>query len=139
MRRVLFRSRLIPGLNRARTVNPRVIDGGGAHMTDTYASAWLEPDPNMRLAEQAVHAGARADQALQQAKAAQRSAADSLQRSAESHERTAVSYELAAERSDQQGMYLQHAARHRAYANEDRQMAERLRQVIDGNATGADR
>jgi hypothetical protein len=68
-----------------------------------------------------------------------RLAADSLQRSAEGHERTATSYELAAERSDQPGIYLQHAARHRAYADEDHRMAERLRRVAEGNATGADR
>jgi hypothetical protein len=98
-----------------------------------------EPDPHARLAEQAVHAVQRADQALLQATAAQRSAADSLQRSAESHERTAISYELAAERSGQELIYLQHAARHRAYADEDRRMAERLRQVAENNATGAHR
>jgi hypothetical protein len=83
-------------------------------------------------AEQAFRASQRAELARRDVRAAQRSAAASLDGSADSHERTANAYAEAAERGDRRkDDCLEHAARHRAFAQEDRQMAERLRRMAE--------
>jgi hypothetical protein len=87
--------------------------------------------PYPRLwAEEAFRAVRRAEHAWQLARAAQRSAANSLDNSAASHERTANVYEKAAERGDlRRDERRERAARHRGFALEDRRIAERLRQM----------
>ena len=68
------------------------------------------------------------EQMRQRTKAAQRSAAESFEKSADSHDRTAKSYEKLAELGEGDE-YLERAARHRGFAQEDRQIAERLRRM----------
>ncbi|MEB4208348.1 hypothetical protein [Mycobacterium sp. 94-17] len=55
-----------------------------------------------------------------------------MEKSAGSHERVAKSYEMAAASSGHDE-YLQHAARHREFAREDLRIAERLRQMAEGD------
>jgi hypothetical protein len=74
------------------------------------------------------HFWERVQQVRRQMKASQRSAADSVEKSADSHDRAAKSYEKLAECSVRDE-YLEHAARHRAFAQEDRRMAEQLRSM----------
>jgi hypothetical protein len=94
-----------------------------------------QPDRPPWGAEQAILAIQRAERGRRQVMAAQRSAADSVDESAASHERTAKAYEKAAEHRDRpDDEYLQHAARHHAFAQEDRQMAERLRRMAEINS-----
>ncbi|MCV7089502.1 hypothetical protein [Mycobacterium interjectum] len=96
-----------------------------------------EPDLEVWGAEDALRAGQRAEHAWLLARAAQRSAANSLDHSAASHERTADVYDEAAERNNPgAGEYRQHAARHREFAQEDRLMAQRLRQMADAGPMG---
>ena len=67
------------------------------------------------------------EQVWRQTKDSQRSAAESFAKSADSHDRTAKSYEKLAElRVGGEYEYRKHAARHRYFAQEDRQIAERL-------------
>jgi hypothetical protein len=94
------------------------------------------PEFHLFAVQQVFLCGERIDRALRQLRAAQRSAADSLARSAASHERTAQSYLGAAEKSDRRAEYLQHAALHREFAQEDRRMADRLRRMAEGDPTG---
>lgn len=82
------------------------------------------------LGEYASHAEQQVEQARQQTKVAQRSAADSFEKSAGSHDRIAGSYEKLAELGEGDE-YLERAARHRAFAHEDRQIAERLRRMAE--------
>lgn len=91
-----------------------------------------ESVPQPWAAEQAFRAGARAEQAFRRARAAQRAAAISLDHSAASQDRTAQAFEGLAERERcdrQRDQYLAYAARHRASARDDREMACRLRQT----------
>ena len=99
-------------------------------MVNSYGGLQAEPDRRPWGAEEAWRAVQRAEQAGRKARASQRSAANSLDHSADSHERTAKVYEDAAEHGGlRKDEYLQHAARHREFAHEDRQMAERMRQL----------
>jgi hypothetical protein len=68
------------------------------------------------------------EQLRRQTKVAQRSAAESFEKSAGSHDQIARSYEKLAELGEGDE-YLQRAARHRAFAHEDRRIAERLRRM----------
>jgi hypothetical protein len=86
------------------------------------------PDAKSNPHLQAVAELFRIEQALQQTKAAQRSAAESFEKSADSHDRAAKSYEKLAELGEGDE-YLERAARHRGFAQEDRQIAERLRRM----------
>lgn len=78
--------------------------------------------------EEALSANHKAEKARQRAREAQWSAADSLARSADSQDRIAQMYE---ERSAVDGSsdYSQHAACHRQFAEEDRRMAQKLREA----------
>jgi hypothetical protein len=62
-----------------------------------------------------------------------------LQKSAESHERTAKSYDEAAQRRQHGDELLKHAAIHREFAQEDCEMAERLRRMADSGVLHRDR
>ncbi len=96
-----------------------------------------EPDLQVWSAQDALRAGERAAHAWLLARAAQRSAANSLDNSADSHERTANAYDETAERNTVGGdEYRQHAAIHREFAREDRQMAQRLRHMADVGPMG---
>ena len=95
-----------------------------------------EPDSHLKVtAEEASRVDLR-EQAWRQASAAQRWAL-SLQRSAESQDRVAKSYEELGGCSERRDEYLQHAARHRRFAQEDRWMAQQLRRIkaTDGLST----
>ena len=96
-----------------------------------------QPDRPPWTAEEAFVAIQRAEQARRQMRAAQRSAANSMDDSAASRERTAKAYEEAAEHRDlRDDEYLEHAARHREFAREDRLMPERLRRMAEINSIG---
>ena len=88
------------------------------------------PDAKSNPHLQAVAELFRIEQALQQTKAAQRSAAESFDKSADSHDRTAKSYEKLAELAGGDE-YREHAARHRAFAQEDPGIAEQLRKMAE--------
>ena len=106
-------------------------------MTHTENGHEAEFDPHRRAAEQAFRAGQRAQQERREAREAQRSAADSLDKSADSHQRTAKAYEKAAEYGDRhRDGFLEAAARHRGFAQQDRCMAQQLRQMAEGDSTG---
>jgi hypothetical protein len=83
--------------------------------------------------EDAIRVSEEADRVRQLVKATQRAAADSLHKSAVSQDRTAKSYEDLAEHSGRPNDYLEHAARHREFAEEDRRMAGRLRRMADSD------
>ncbi len=96
-----------------------------------------EPDLQVWGAEDALRTGRRAEHAWLLARAAQRSAANSLDNSADSHERTAHAYDEVAKYGDErEHEYQEHAARHREFAQADRQMAQRLRQMADVDPMG---
>src|ERR1700745_1670842 len=87
-----------------------------------------ELDPQAWSAEQAFRASRRAERARRGVRAAQRAAAASVDGSADSHERAANAYAEAAEHGDRRkDDCLEHAARHREFAQEDRQIADRWR------------
>ena len=102
---------------------------------DSGEQLWLSGDA-FRVVEQA-------ERVRQQVRAAQRVTAHQLNTSADSHDRTARSYEDLAKHAahrDRRDVYLQHAARHRKFAEEDRRMAAQLRQMGesgDGKALAA--
>ena len=96
-----------------------------------------EGGPYLRIAEQAFRVVQQTERVAREARAAQRSAADSIDRSADSHDRTAKSYEELAKLSPVGNEYATHAARHREFAQEDCQMAERLRQMADRRTSHA--
>jgi len=88
-----------------------------------------EDAEDVTVAEQVFRLGQRVARVRRQALEAQRSAADSLERSAVSHDRLAKSYEEIGRRLDRGDEYQQHMVRHRAFAREDRLMAEPLRVI----------
>ena len=91
-------------------------------------------EPQLQAAGQALRASQGAERARRQAKAAQRSAARSLEKSADSQDQTAKAYEEAAEYSvRRRNEFLEAAARHRGFAQEDRRMAQELRQMADSD------
>lgn len=95
------------------------------------------PDLQVWVADDAFRTGQRAERAWLLARAAQRSAAKSLDDSADSHERTADAYDEAVKHGGRQwDGYGEHAAIHRAFALEDRRMAQRLRQMADVGPMG---
>jgi hypothetical protein len=106
-------------------------------MTQTSGDARSDRGLDCRLAEQATEVDQRIERARQNVNAAQRSAAASMRKSAESQDRVARMYEERAKH----GLYqddavdhdddLDHAARHRQFAEDDRWMAERARQSAD--------
>lgn len=106
-------------------------------MTSADNGLQAEPDLQVWGAEDAFRSGQRAESAWLLARAAQRSAATSLDHSADSHERTAHAYDEAA---GHEGRHCdecrEHAAIHRAFAREDRRMAERLRQMAEAGPMG---
>jgi hypothetical protein len=104
-------------------------------MVDADNGRLAQPDRRPWGADEAVRAVHRAEQARRQVNAAQRAAADSLDASAASHERTAKAYQESAEHRDRRDdEYLDHAARHRSFAEEDRRMATRLRRMAEINS-----
>lgn len=98
-------------------------------MADRDHRDYTESD-RQRVVEEAIRAGQRAAEALRKAKGAQRSAAESLGRSAEAHDRTAEAYEDAADHCVglEQDEFRARAARHRGFAREDRQIAQKMRE-----------
>ena len=106
-------------------------------MTHTHTQDGVETIESTWITEQVILTRQRADRVWDRARAAQRSAADSLERSAQSHERVANSYEITAESSERPDKWRKHAACHREFAQEDHRMAERLRRMAGGgNARG---
>lgn len=96
-----------------------------------------EPDLQVWSANDAFRTGERAERAWLLARAAQRSAADSLDDSADSHEHTADAYDEAVKQGGRhQDEYRDHAAIYRAFAREDRRMAQRLRRMADVGRMG---
>ncbi len=96
-----------------------------------------EPDLQVWDANDAFRTGQRVERAWLLARAAQRSAARSLDDSADSHERTADGYDKAVKHGGLQwDECREHAAIHRAFAREDRRMAQRLRQMADVGPMG---
>jgi hypothetical protein len=106
-------------------------------MAITSGKARPEGDPYRRIAERAFGVDQYIERVRQKATAAQRSAAASMRKSAESQDRIAKMYQDRAEH----GLFhadaldrdddLEHAARHRQFAQDDRRMAERLHQIAD--------
>lgn len=96
----------------------------------------LEASEHLHAVAQAVIAGRRAEQARQSAEAARRFAADSVHAAAESlalsagsQDRTAQAFEDAADRGGRLGAFFRaYAVDHRRFAEEDRRMAQELRQ-----------
>jgi len=82
------------------------------------------------MGEYLLRASQQVEQLRRQTKLAQRSAAESFEKSADSHDRIAKSYEKLAELGEGDE-YVERAARHRAFAHEDRQIAERLRRMAE--------
>lgn len=100
-------------------------------MADIDQGAYDKPS-RQRAFEEADRASQRAAQALRQARASQLSAAESLDRSAASHEQAAKGYEDAAAQGGLRSDELRHrAARHRRFAQEDRQAAQQMRHNIE--------
>ncbi|WP_155764371.1 hypothetical protein [Mycobacterium colombiense] len=105
-------------------------------MVQSVSDGELESSEQLQAVAQAVIAGQRAEQARQAAEAARRLAANSVQAAAESlalsadsQDRTAQAFEDAADRGGRRGAFLRaHAAEHRRFAEEDRRMAQQLRQ-----------
>ena len=98
-----------------------------------YASGSLDAKLNAHLravGEDVLRVGQQVKQVRRKTKAAQRSAAESFDKSAESHDRTAKSYEKLAELAGGDE-YREHAARHRAFAQEDPGIAEQLRKMAE--------
>ncbi|GAB1815049.1 hypothetical protein [Mycobacterium sp. MUNTM1] len=105
-------------------------------MVQTSRDDAFETSEHLQAVAQAVLAGQRAEQARQAADGAGRLAADSVQAAAESlalsaasQDRTAQAFEDAADRGGRRGAFLRtRAAEHRKFAEQDRRMAEELRQ-----------
>jgi hypothetical protein len=98
-------------------------------MTHTHAMRLSGAlDPHLQFAEIAFRSGQLAERLQREVRKSQRSAAESFAKSADSHDRTAKSYEKLAELGEVDE-YLEHAACHRAFAQEDRRIAERLRRM----------
>jgi hypothetical protein len=123
------------GLTRVGAVNPaaRTKDTVMVRSTEDYE---LEASEHLQAIAQAVIAGQRAEQARQSAETARwlaadsvHAAADSLALSADSQDRTAQAFEDAAGRGGRLGDFFRvHAVDHRKFAEEDRRMAQELRQ-----------
>jgi len=58
-----------------------------------------------------------------------------MRKSADSQARIAQAYEEAAAHSNRRDEYLEHAAQHRKFAQEDYLMARQLRQMADADLT----
>ena len=104
----------------------------------THANGGAQSDRGLdrRVAEQATEVDQRIERARRTVNAAQRSAAASMRRSAESQDRIATMYQERAEHGLHDDAVdhdddLDHAARHRQFAQDDRRMAERARQSAD--------
>ena len=106
-------------------------------MTHTHSGPEPALDPHLWAVEQAFRASQQVEQVRRQVTAAQRSAADSFDRSADSQDRAAKVYEEAAERRDPDDReeYREHAACHGELAQEDRRMAQQLRQMAERDST----
>ncbi len=76
------------------------------------------------------------ERARKGAVAAQRSAAESLRKSAESQDRIANMYQDRAESASFHDDDVDHAARHRNFAREDRMMSERARRSVEEHLEG---
>ncbi len=84
----------------------------------------------LQVVEEAARAAERAERLWQEMRATQLAAAESMHRSAISQDRAAKSYEDLAEHAfhaELRDEYLKRAGRHRAFAEEDRRMAARMR------------
>jgi hypothetical protein len=103
-------------------------------MTHTNGDAQSDVGLDRRIAELVAEVGQRIEWARHKANAAQQSAAASMRKSAESQDRIAKMYEERAEHGllhddvVEHDDDLDHAARHRQFAKDDRRMAERLQQ-----------
>jgi hypothetical protein len=113
----------------ARTGNPDTT-GKGMQMTIHSDGHEDEIDPQEAADHMATFDGRRLETMRQAARESQRSAAASFDRSADSHDAVARSYEQSA-RADRPDDHGWHAARHREFASEDRDIAERLRQMAN--------
>lgn len=82
-------------------------------------------NPHLRGVGDLIFRASQQVEQLRRTKMAQRSAAESFEKSADSHDRAARSYEKLAELGEG-NEYLQRAARHREFAQEDRRIAKRL-------------
>lgn len=100
-------------------------------MTHIQSRIYGEDDSSREVTEQIFRVAQRVETMRRQAGEAQQAAADSFDKSADSHDRTASSYEKLANRATYQNDYLEHAARHRDYAQEDHRIAQRLRQISE--------
>jgi hypothetical protein len=109
--------------------------GLDTQVIDIHAQPMPQFEPQAQIAEQASGARQRAERVWLRARAAQRSAAESMEKSAASQEQTARSYEAAALHCRGRDKYWERAARHREFAQEDREMAERLRRMAESDAT----
>ena len=107
-------------------------------MTNTQSDHQAALDPYLWAEGQAFRAVHRAEQARERVRVAQRSAADSLEKSAASQERAANVYEEAAEQRDpvDREECQEHAARHHAFAQEDRRIAQQLRRMAESDPAG---
>ena len=103
-------------------------------MTLANGDAQLDCGLESRIAEQVAEVGERVERVRQEANAAQRSAAASMRKSAASQDRIAKMYQeraghgLFRDDAVERDHDLDHAARHRQFAEDDRRMAERSRQ-----------
>ena len=94
-------------------------------------------DPGPRGdAEEVCRIDQRVETARRQAGQAQLAAAQAVDKSADCHDRAARSYEQLAEGGGRGDEYLEHAAVHREFAQEDRRMAQRLRQDAESDLLG---
>jgi DNA invertase Pin-like site-specific DNA recombinase len=126
------------GLASGSRVNPAVSEKDKMPMTNTQSGPEAALAPYLSAAGQAFRAVHRAERARERVRVAQRSAADSVDRSADSQERAAKVYEEAAEQRDpvDREECQEHAARHHRFAQDDRRMAQQLRQMAKGDSDG---
>lgn len=103
---------------------------------DTESGHEDELDPDHRADDLASHASQRVETMRRAVKKAQRSAAASFERTADCQDGAASTYEQVARSSAWPDDYGKHAARHREFAQEDREIAQRLRHMAQGDSAG---
>ena len=101
-------------------------------MATLLSSPGVGPDPQLKDSEERVlRAREDAEESRRRCAVSQTASVESLGRSAESHDRIAVSYEGMAKRMPDEEEWGDHAAAHRRFAWQDREMSERMRRMTE--------
>ena len=101
-------------------------------MSNMFGACGAVSDLQLKESEERMlRARAGAENARQRCAVSQSASVESLERAAESHYRIAESYEVMAKRIPEGEEWVDHAAHHREFAQQDRQMAERMRRMTE--------